>query len=81
LQGFKIVSLALNVPGCIAAARLQDLGANITKIEPPSGDPLIEMSREWYELLTQDMRVSRLDLKDPFQFRQLEGCCEKQICW
>jgi alpha-methylacyl-CoA racemase len=73
LRGFKIVSLALNVPGCIAAARLQDLGAKITKIEPPSGDPLIEMSREWYELLTQDMRVSRLDLKDPVQFRQLEG--------
>jgi alpha-methylacyl-CoA racemase len=73
LKGFKIVSLALNVPGCIAAARLQDLGARITKVEPPSGDPLIEMSREWYELLTQDMYVSRLDLKDPVQYRKLEG--------
>jgi alpha-methylacyl-CoA racemase len=73
LKGFKIVSLALNVPGCIAAARLKDLGARITKVEPLSGDPLIEMSREWYELLTQDMRVSRLDLKDPVKYRKLEG--------
>jgi alpha-methylacyl-CoA racemase len=73
LQGYKIVSLALNVPGCIAAARLQELGARITKIEPPGGDPLIEMSREWYELLIQDMRVSRLDLKDPAQYRKLAG--------
>lgn len=72
LQGFKAVSLALNVPGCAAAHRLRELGALVTKIEPLAGDPLIGMSREWYELLTQDMAVFRLDLKDQAQHRLLE---------
>ena len=38
LQGVKIVSLALNVPGPVAAARLTKLGADVTKVEPPTGD-------------------------------------------
>ena len=37
LKGIKIVSLALNAPGPVAAARLTKLGAEVTKIEPPSG--------------------------------------------
>ncbi|HEY1528891.1 MAG TPA: CoA transferase, partial [Candidatus Angelobacter sp.] len=38
LQDVKIVSLALNVPGPVAAARLTSLGAEVTKVEPPGGD-------------------------------------------
>ena len=41
LQGVKIVSLALNAPGPVAAARLTRMGAEVTKIEPPSGDATI----------------------------------------
>lgn len=35
----RIVVLAVNVPGPAAAARLRELGAAVTKVEPPEGDP------------------------------------------
>ena len=35
LEDIRILSLALNVPGPVAIARLRDLGAAIVKIEPP----------------------------------------------
>jgi alpha-methylacyl-CoA racemase len=63
LLGFKALSLALNVPGCVAAARLKEFGAQVTKVEPPTGDPLLGMSQEWYAVLTQGMHILRLDLK------------------
>jgi alpha-methylacyl-CoA racemase len=72
LHGYHLVSLALNVPGCVAASRLKELGARVTKVEPPTGDPLIRMSQQWYELLIQDMKTLRLDLKDPNEYLLLE---------
>jgi alpha-methylacyl-CoA racemase len=67
LQGFKILSLALNVPGCTAVQRFKQLGAQVTKVEPPTGDPMLEMQQEWYAALTQGMHILRLDLKEPSQ--------------
>jgi alpha-methylacyl-CoA racemase len=67
LCDFKVLSLALNVPGCTAAERLKQFGAQVTKVEPPTGDPMMEMNREWYAALTQGMRILRLDLKEPSQ--------------
>lgn len=63
LQGVKIVSLALNAPGPVAAARLTKLGAEVTKIEPPSGDATKSAASAWYESLCQGQTVLRLDLK------------------
>jgi crotonobetainyl-CoA:carnitine CoA-transferase CaiB-like acyl-CoA transferase len=68
LQGIKIVSLALNVPGPVAAARLTKLGADVTKVEPPSGDATQTAAPELYESLCQGQKVLRLDLKSQ------EGC-------
>jgi crotonobetainyl-CoA:carnitine CoA-transferase CaiB-like acyl-CoA transferase len=68
LQGIKIVSLALNVPGPVAAARLTKLGADVTKVEPPSGDATKTAAPELYESLCQGQKVLRLDLKSQ------EGC-------
>ena len=65
LQGIKIVSLALNAPGPVAAARLTKLGANVTKVEPPSGDATSTAAPAWYESLCQGQTVLRLDLKSP----------------
>jgi crotonobetainyl-CoA:carnitine CoA-transferase CaiB-like acyl-CoA transferase len=67
LEGIRIVSLAINVPGPVAAAGLRDLGASIVKIEPPTGDPLSEYSPEWYRNLTQGQEVLKLDLKEAEQ--------------
>jgi crotonobetainyl-CoA:carnitine CoA-transferase CaiB-like acyl-CoA transferase len=65
LQGVKIVSLALNVPGPAAAARLTRLGADVTKVEPPGGDATRSAAPAWYESLCQGQAVLRLDLKSP----------------
>jgi crotonobetainyl-CoA:carnitine CoA-transferase CaiB-like acyl-CoA transferase len=72
LQGIKIVSLALNAPGPVAAARLTRMGAEVTKVEPPSGDATSNVAPKWYESLCQGQTVLRLDLKDPGGREQLD---------
>ena len=73
LHGIRIVSLALNAPGPVAAARLTQLGAEVTKIEPPSGDATSKAAPKWYESLCQGQTVLRLDLKDPTGRAQLDS--------
>jgi crotonobetainyl-CoA:carnitine CoA-transferase CaiB-like acyl-CoA transferase len=63
LEGIEVVTLAPNVPGPVAASRLRDLGAHVTKIEAPSGDPLSQTAPKWYAELHRDCTVERLDLK------------------
>ena len=64
LTGVRVVSLAINLPGPAAAARLCALGAEVTKVEPPSGDPLAFGVPAYYEQLTSGQEVVTLDLKD-----------------
>lgn len=77
LQGIKIVSLALNAPGPVAAARLTRLGAEVTKVEPPGGDATSRAAPAWYESLCQGQTVLRLDLKDPGGRAQLDSMLAK----
>ncbi len=63
LSGFRLLTLAANLPGPVAAARLQALGMQVTKVEPPSGDPLAAGSPAWYRALVAGQEVLRLDLK------------------
>jgi crotonobetainyl-CoA:carnitine CoA-transferase CaiB-like acyl-CoA transferase len=63
LKGTRIVTLAVNVPGPVAAAALRDLGASVVKVEPPGGDPLAGINPDWYSDLTSGMQVQVLDLK------------------
>jgi crotonobetainyl-CoA:carnitine CoA-transferase CaiB-like acyl-CoA transferase len=72
LQGIKVVTLAVNVPGPVAAARLCGLGAEVTKVEPPTGDPLARMSQSWYQALAEGQKVISLDLKDEHGRAELE---------
>ncbi|UTT51100.1 MULTISPECIES: CoA transferase [Rhodococcus] len=65
LHGVQVVSLAINLPGPLAVARLRALGAAVTKIEPPTGDPLQAVVPAWYAELAEGQRVMTLDLKDP----------------
>ena len=58
-----MVSLAQNVPGPVALARLVAEGASAVKIEPPAGDPLAGFSRTWYRRLHRGVVVERVDLK------------------
>lgn len=63
LGGIRVVSLAQNVPGPLAVARLVAEGAEATKIEPPAGDPLAALCLPWYGELHRDVAIERLDLK------------------
>jgi alpha-methylacyl-CoA racemase len=72
LKGKKIVSLGMNLPGPLACARLRKLGASVVKVEPPGGDPFAEMCPEWYEELVAELKIVRLNLKDPWEKAELE---------
>ena len=63
LNGMKIVNLGYNLPGPLAAYRLEKLGASIVKVEPLQGDPLQVASPEFYKFLTKKQKIIRLDLK------------------
>ena len=39
LKGVTIIDCSMNLAGPFGAAMLADLGANVIKVEPPSGDP------------------------------------------
>jgi crotonobetainyl-CoA:carnitine CoA-transferase CaiB-like acyl-CoA transferase len=72
LNGLKVVSLAINTPGPVAAARLAQLGAAVTKVEPPSGDPLKSAAPGWYDSLCRSQTVITLNLKDSRERAQLD---------
>ena len=65
LAGLRVVTTALNLPGPAACARLRDLGATVTKVEPPSGDPMQGFNAGWYAALHESIDVRRIDLKTP----------------
>jgi len=63
LSGLRVVTMALNLPGPVACARLRDLGARVAKVEPTAGDPFASYCPAWYARLHAGMAVHRLDLK------------------
>jgi crotonobetainyl-CoA:carnitine CoA-transferase CaiB-like acyl-CoA transferase len=72
LQGVKVVTLAVNLPGPAAASRLCQLGADVLKVEPPAGDPLARMGRSWYQALAAGQTIISLDLKNEPDRAELE---------
>ena len=65
LEGMRVTTLATNLPGPVAAARLCQLGARVVKVESPGGDPLSGLHAGWYGTLSAGQQVMRLDLKQP----------------
>ncbi len=72
LKGARILSVALNLPGPAAMMRLQAMGANCSKLEPPApaimpagtpGDPMGMYNPSAYATLHQGIRVMQADLK------------------
>jgi crotonobetainyl-CoA:carnitine CoA-transferase CaiB-like acyl-CoA transferase len=72
LDALSVVTIAVNLPGPAAAARLRDLGADVTKVEPPGGDPLQASAPEWYAELVAGQQVVRLDLKNAVDRAELD---------
>ncbi|MGH8770419.1 MAG: CoA transferase [Burkholderiales bacterium] len=73
LNGFTIVTLAVNVPGPVAASRLRQLGAEVVKVEPPGGDPLAQFCPRWYREMIEGQRIVSLDLKGQNDRAELES--------
>lgn len=67
LTGIRVISLAINLPGPVAAWRLAALGAEVIKVEPPSVDPLATVAPGWYAELHEKVNVRSLDLKEANQ--------------
>ena len=63
LTGSRVVTLAINLPGPLACQRLAQLGATVTKVEPPGGDPVARQYPELYRKLHRDQKIVALDLK------------------
>ena len=63
LSGLTGVSIAVNVPGPVAARQLTDQGMRLVKIEPPVGDPLEAVAPRMYAELSAGMEVRRTDLR------------------
>ena len=66
-----IVTMAQNVPGPVAVARLVAGGAAAIKIEAPWGDPLEGFCKSWYDELHAGVTIVRLDLKSADGMRSL----------
>lgn len=63
LQGVRILSLALNLPGPGALLRLSQMGADCLKLEPPAGDPMAQYSALAYAKLHEGILRRSADLK------------------
>jgi alpha-methylacyl-CoA racemase len=70
---FRVVTLAVNFPGPRAAARLAQLGARVTKVEPPQGDAVAKSFPALYAALHRDVRVLTLNLKNDTARAELDA--------
>jgi alpha-methylacyl-CoA racemase len=72
LQGVKILSLALNLPGPLVAREVRLLGAQVFKIEPHAGDPVQSYFPKLYADLHKGQKILKLDLKEKLSRKKLD---------
>lgn len=71
LEGYKVVEACSYISGPFCAQMLSDLGADVIKVEPPSGDPYRNFGHAWEGVGTvwtnsnRGKRSVTLDLKSP----------------
>lgn len=63
LTGVRVLSIAINLPGPAAVARLARQGADVVTVLPPSGDPMEQFAKEYFDELHVGQEVRRVDLK------------------
>ena len=65
LGGVRVIDFSLYLPGPYASRTLSDLGAEVIKMEPLSGDPGAAFMPGTYAFLNRGKRIVRLNLKHP----------------
>ena len=73
LAGVRVVSIALNLPGPAAVARLQALGAQVVTVIPPSGDPMQLYAQAYFDELHTGQDVRTVDLKSDVGRAEMAG--------
>jgi crotonobetainyl-CoA:carnitine CoA-transferase CaiB-like acyl-CoA transferase len=63
LTGIAVVDLTRYLPGPFASRELMRLGARVTRLLPPGGDPLRELAPAWHEALNAGKESVEVDLK------------------
>ena len=84
LSGVKVVEASSYITGPFAALTLADLGAEVTKVEPPNGDPMRRFGMRHggdgvgysFVSINRNKRGASIDLKDPEGQRQLHDLLE-----
>ncbi|MGH3002804.1 MAG: CaiB/BaiF CoA transferase family protein [Gaiellaceae bacterium] len=79
LTGMAVADLTRYLPGAFASRELARLGARVTKIEPPDGDPLQSSAPAWYRVLSEGKQVRTWDARSeppPTQLTQADVVLE-----
>ena len=82
LEGVRVIDLSVFLPGPHLTMMMADHGAEVTKIEPPGGDPgrHIGLSQAGHTTFFRNANRGKksvvLDLKDPAGRESLLGLCE-----
>jgi len=63
LAGISVVDLTRYLPGPFASRELTRLGARVTRLLPPGGDPMQELAPAWHEALSAGKEMVEIDLK------------------
>jgi alpha-methylacyl-CoA racemase len=73
-----VVDLTRYLPGPFASRELLRLGARVTRLLPPGGDPMQELAPAWHEALNEGKETVELDLKAERE-RGHELCAEADV--
>lgn len=73
LEGVRVLSLALNLPGPAALLRCRGMGATCLKLEPPGGDPMALYNKPAYAALHEGIAIETADLKTDAGQQQLHA--------
>jgi crotonobetainyl-CoA:carnitine CoA-transferase CaiB-like acyl-CoA transferase len=78
LQGLSVVDLSRYLPGPFASRELLELGARVTRLLPPAGDPMESLAPAWHVAVNAGKETVRIDLKaQPERGRAL--CAEADV--
>lgn len=72
LAGLKVIDLTRNLPGPFATLLLADMGAEVLKVEPPTGDEARFMPT-MFEAVNRNKQGIRLDIKNAADLDQLKS--------